>query len=215
MISLLRDVHVIFIYTLIKKNFLLYRFLINLIITGGVALSRLIKDNGIIALAKLILNLADQTGKENTLKIIENSPGVFIDLLSNKKLISEKLEDIDLSKRIIPTWTKDNIDENIEKLKLTSYQALILFSIIKYKNSATLSNLIEEFEKNKISVGTGSVIGGSLGGISKKCTAYGVPKIFKIIKGKDNQDIYSIVFSDSAFLKIFKKYLKTFFIETT
>lgn len=173
-------------------------------------MARLIKDKGVIALAKIVLNLAEQTGYENALKIIESSPSVFVDLLSNKNLISEKLADIGVSKRIISTWTKENVEENIERLKLTPYQALILFAILKYKNSATLSDLIKEFEKRKIEVGTGSMIGGSLAGISKKCVSYGIPKVFKTIRGKDNTDIYTMVPAEEATLKLFKKCLKQF-----
>ena len=173
-------------------------------------MARLIKDQGVIALAKIVLNLAEQTGYENALKIIESSPSVFVDLLSNKNLISDKLESIGVPKKIIMAWTKENTEENIEKLKLTQYQALILFSILKHKNSATLPDLVNEFETRSITVGTGSMIGGSLAGISKKCTSYGIPKVFKTIKGKDNQDIYSLIPSEEATLKVFRKCLKQF-----
>ncbi len=174
------------------------------------ATSRLIKDEGVVALARIILNLAEQTGSEAALKIIESSPGVFVDLLANKNLISERLQDLGVPKKIIAKWTKENTEENIEKLKLTQYQALILFSILKYKNSATLEDLKKEFENRKIEIDTGSVIGGSLAGISKKCDAYGIPKVFKITKGKDNKDIYSLVASDEATTSIFKKCLNNF-----
>jgi len=178
-------------------------------------MSRLIKDQGIVALAKIILNLAETAGSANALKIVESSPGVFIDLLSNKNLISEKLENLGVPQKVLTQWTRNNVEKNIEKLKLTPYQALILFSILKHKNSATLENLIEEFEKREINVGTGSMIGGSLAGISKKCVSYGIPKVFKTIKGKDNNDIYSIVPAEESTLKIFRKYLKNFVEETT
>jgi len=177
-------------------------------------MARLIKDKGVVALAKIILNLAEQTGYDSALKIIESSPSVFIDLLSNKNLLSEKLENAGVPKRVITKWNSKTVEENIEKLKLTPYQALILFSILKHKNSATLSNLIKEFEKREISVGTGSMIGGSLAGISKKCVSYGIPKVFKTIKGKDNQDIYSIVPSEESTLKVFRRCLKQFIDET-
>jgi len=176
-------------------------------------MARLIKDNGVVALAKIILNLAEQTGYDSALKIIESSPGVFVDLLSNKNLLSEKLESAGIPKRIITKWTKKNVEENIEKLKLTPYQALILFSILKHKNSATLTDLISEFEKREISVGTGSMIGGSLAGISKKCASYGIPKIFKTIKGKKNQDIYSVIPANKDTIDVFKKCLKQFIEE--
>ena len=174
------------------------------------ATSRLIKDQGVVALARIILNLADQAGSEAAMKIIESSPNVFIDLLSNKNLISEKLSDMGVPKRIISQWNKDNAEENIEKLKLTKYQSIILFSILKNKNSATLEDLIKEFEDRNIEVGTGSVIGGSLAGISKKCVSCGIPKVFKTVKGKDNNDIYSIVPIDENVLKVFKKCLMQF-----
>jgi len=176
-------------------------------------MARLIKDKGVIALAKIVLNLAEQTGYENALKIVESSPSVFVDLLSNKNLISEKLSEIGIPKKVIAKWTKDNAEENIEKLKLTAYQALILFSILKYKNSATLEDLIKEFEKREITVGTGSMIGGSLAGISKKCVSHGIPKVFKTIRGKDNQDIYAIIPEEESTLKVFRKCLKQFIDE--
>lgn len=168
----------------------------------------MIKDKGVVALARVILNLAEQTGSKAALNIVENSPRVFIDLLSNKNLISEKLESIGVPNEIVSTWTEENTEENIENLKLTSYQALILFSILKYKNSATLLDLISEFEKRKITVGTGSMIGGSLAGLSKKCVSYKIPKFVKTIKGKENTDIYSIVAPNAPTLKVFKKCLK-------
>jgi len=177
-------------------------------------MSRLIKDQGVVALAKIILNLAETAGSANALKIVESSPGVFIDLLSNKNLISEKLENLGVPQKIISEWSRNNVEKNIEKLKLTPYQALILFSIIKYNNSATLDNLISEFEKRDINVGTGSMIGGSLAGISKKCVAYGIPKVFKTVKGKDRTDIYSIVPSEVDTLKVFQKHLKQVIDET-
>ena len=178
-------------------------------------MARLIKDKGVVALAKIILNLADTAGSSNALKIVESTPSVFIDLLSNKNLISDRLEDLGVPKKTLQKWSKNNVEENIEKLKLTPYQALILFSILKHKNTATLQNLIDEFEKRKINVGTGSMIGGSLAGISKKCTSYGIPKVFKTVKGKDNLDIYSIVPGEENTLKVFKKCLKIFIDETS
>lgn len=174
------------------------------------ATSRLIKDQGVVALARIILKLAEQTGSEAALQIIESSPGVFIDLISNKNLISERLQELGVPKKITIQWNKDNTEENIEKLKLTKYQSIILFSILKYKNSATLEDLIKEFENRQIEVGTGSVIGGSLAGISKKCVSCGILKVFKTVKGKDNDDIYSIVSVDENTLKVFKKCLQQF-----
>lgn len=171
-------------------------------------MARLIKDQGVVALAKIILNLAEQAGSEAALRIIESSPNVFVDLLSNKNLISEKLTDMAVPKKIISQWSKETAEENIEKLKLTKYQSIILFSILNHKNSATLEDLIKEFESRQIEVGTGSVIGGSLAGISKKCVTCGIPKVFKTVKGKDNTDIYSIVPVDENTLKVFKKCLQ-------
>ena len=173
-------------------------------------MARLIKDKGVVALARIILNLAEKTGCKNALKIIESSPSVFVDLLSNKNLISESLSNIGVPSKVIAKWTKDNAEENIEKLKLTPYQALILFAILKNKNSATLEDLIKEFGKRNIEVGTGSMIGGSLAGISKKCASYGIPKVFKTFKGKGNQDLYSIVPAEETTLKVFRKCLKQF-----
>ena len=173
-------------------------------------MARLIKDKGVIALAKIVLNLAEQTGSENALKIIESSPSIFVDLLSNKNLISEKLAEIGVPKKIISSWTEENVEENIEKLKLTQYQALILFSILKYKNAATLKDLIKEFKKHKIKVGTGSMIGGSLAGISKKCVSYGIPKVFKTVRGKDNLDVYTMVPLEETTLELFRECLKPF-----
>jgi len=173
-------------------------------------MARLIKDKGVIALAKVILNLAEQTGYKYALDTIESSPSVFVDLLLNKNLISEKLSENKTSKKTIANWFKQNVVSNIEKLKLTPYQALILFSILKYKNSATLSDLIGEFEKRKIKVKTGSMIGGSLAGISKKCVSYGISEVFKTIKGKNNQDIYVIIPTAESTLQMLKKCLKQF-----
>lgn len=173
-------------------------------------MSRIIKDQGVVALAKIILKLAEQTGSEAALKIIESSPEVFINLLSSKNYISDNLTDLGVPKKVISQWNKENAEENIEKLKLTKYQSIILFSMLKHKNAATLADLIKEFENRNIEVGTGSVIGGSLAGISKKCVSCGIPKVFKTVKGKDNLDTYSIVTVDENTVKVFKKCLQQF-----
>ena len=175
-------------------------------------MARIIKEEGVVALAKIILNLSEKEGRKNTLKIVESSPSVFLDLIASKNLSSHNIKGTGLTDSVITKWSANNVEENIEKLKLTPYQALILFSILKYNNKATLSNLISEFEKRDIEVGTGSMIGGSLAGISKKCSAYHIPKVFKTIKGKDNLDIYSVL-SEKPALTIFKKCLKQFIDE--
>ena len=170
-------------------------------------MSRLIKDNGIIALAKMIVNLTEQVGGVATIEIVKGSPKTFIDLLANKNLVSEKLEDVGVPKGFISIWSKKNTGDNIEKLKLSEYQAVLLSAIIKNNNSATLDELKKEFKKRKINVGTGSMIGGSLAGITKKCTAYGIPKVFRTTKGKDNQDIYSLIPTEKDILSIIKERL--------
>lgn len=141
---------------------------------------------GMSAIANLVLAMDKKFGKKKTLEMIDENPNVFEELLSkenSKKALTELLNNLD----------SKNIQVFLEKLKLTSFQEAILEFIVKNNNTISLDSLEKEFLAIGTNIGTGSVIGGSIAGISKKCARLKIPLIIKITNGGKGKYTYSLL----------------------
>lgn len=145
-------------------------------------------DGGVSAFVKLVLAMNKKMGKKKTMELVEENPNVFKELIYSQS-DSDRKTVIDAVK----AWESKNIEEILLRLRLTSYQNLILEFIFKNKNEITLDNLEKEFSNIGMDISTGSVIGGSIAGISKKCERLRIPVIIKIVKSGKGKYIYSLV----------------------
>ena len=144
-----------------------------------------LNEKGLLFLSRVILNLAETVGKEKAIEVIQKDPGLYIDLLSEDHFQDNYSVPLNLIRK---KWSL----EDIEKLKLTKLQTAILETIIANKNEATLELLEKELFNQGIEVSNGSMIGGSLAGISKKCESAKLPQIYKSVHGSDGIT-YSII----------------------
>lgn len=150
----------------------------------------IVNQEGIKFLAKSVLSLAEQFGLQNALKIVETQPDLFIELLEENHIQSKGNSKSNLISSV--RWTAENAEHYIKNLKLTNCQSLILKTIINNNNCATLDELQESLKKSGMVVNTGSMIGGSLAGITKKCESYNIPTIYTTDHSND-QIRYQIV----------------------
>jgi hypothetical protein len=141
-----------------------------------------IEVRGLEAFATLIITLYESLGSVSKVKsFINNNPETLKDVLfqgSKEIKLTSDSKDFPWDKKII------------KKLDLTDYQVLILNTILNKKNVATLSQLEIEFKNKQIDISTGSVIGGSLAGITKKCHREKVPNL--ILKDKKDKYKYKL-----------------------
>jgi hypothetical protein len=147
-----------------------------------------INENGILFIAKTILGLAETVGIIKARKIIENQPNLLIELLGEEDVLNTQHH----SEQINP-WNKRNTKKYLQRLKLTKYQTLILKTILEQDNKATLTDLEKAFEDKGFTVKNGSMIGGSLAGITKKCESYLIPPIYESQHLQDGEISYSVV----------------------
>ena len=154
-------------------------------------MSILLNEKGIIPLLKMISSFEKIMGKKKVLELLENSPRTILELLEpscicvderdivNGKLIQKNRESL--------KWAEDNFENYINKLKLTNFQTIILKALLACK-TLTLEELEKEFKVKGIDITTGSMIGGSLAGITKKCETYDIPDL--ILSRKTNVGAY-------------------------
>jgi len=159
------------------------------------ALSKANSLEGVGYLTAMIISYAQQHGTEEALTRITEGPSIFLDLvkLNLEKNLSEEVKKSQLSK-VLDAWSTLNTEEYIEKLKLTRIQAITLHTIYKNKNQASLADIKKVLKRQGYQTAkNGSMVGGSIAGLSKKCEAYGIPKLIKTTKGPNSQDIYSFI----------------------
>jgi len=145
----------------------------------------LLKENGVPALLKLIEAFKKNIGKIKTGKLLKDNPKMFFELLNSDCVIDTGTKETVKGKgkpksvQSLLNWDDTNYNENYRGLKLTKCQKIILLSILKSNKSPTLDQLKESVEKKGIKIDNGSIIGGSIAGITKKCRAYNIPEIFQ------------------------------------
>jgi len=145
-------------------------------------------------LTSMIINYANQHGLEEALSRITDAPDLFLDVVRLKlERKSPKTSQLNRLEKVLSVWGANNAAEYVEKLKLTQYQALTIYTIHKQKNKASLDDIKKAFKKQGIDADNGSMVGGSLAGLSKKCEAYGIPALIKSVRGSNSQDVYSFV----------------------
>lgn len=130
----------------------------------------------VLELSRIIRELNKKIGKKKTVEVI------FKELFC----IDETTTDLQKS------WELNQIQEVFDCLRPTKYQSAILKFIYKNNNAISISNLEAEFAKEGINIATGSVIGGSIAGISKKCKKLKIPNIIKIRKVQGEYN-YSLI----------------------
>lgn len=158
-------------------------------------MSRIINEKGLLFLTRVVLNLSENLGTNKAVEVIKSDPKLYIDLLSEDHFqeVGEK-ENIQIKK----DWSVSDLEE----LKLTKLQSVILKTILTNKNSLTLDQLEKKLRRKKIEVRSGSMIGGSLAGISKKCESNKMPSIYKSVHGSEGIT-YSIIPEAEETLKSF------------
>jgi len=146
----------------------------------------IINQKGIVFLAKLIIRLYKSLGEEDTLKTIENDYELFSGLLSPNHLEDTISNNKFETKEAVLDPLK--IPDIVKKLKFTKLQTILLKTIINNNNKIALTEIEREFSKRGFDVSTGSVVGGSVAGISKKCSKHHIPMLVDAVK--QNGDIY-------------------------
>jgi hypothetical protein len=170
--------------------------------------TRLLTEKGFFKLLALIYKFKTQFPEQDFKKILTSDTNFFFNLLSDNDTYFCYTNTLPKTKEnVIEDWAEDNYTIYFKKLALTQMQILLLKGILS-GDTITLFDLEKFLQKNRIKVKTGSMVGGSLAGISKKCTAYKIPQLFiikKLIKDKIPQNRYLITASAKKFLI---KYLK-------
>jgi hypothetical protein len=155
---------------------------------------RVINEKGLFFLTRLIINMSETIGKERMLDVIKNDPQSLIDILSDDHFSESNVESVNFSKKLTT--------EDLEKLKLTKLQKIILETVLNNKNSVTLNEIELSLKERGIDVNSGSMIGGSLAGITKKCESSKITNIYKAVHG-DSTITYSIIPEVKKTLKSF------------
>ncbi len=73
-------------------------------------------------------------------------------------------------------WGDRNANNYVKGL--TDIQKIILKTMIKSKNQASLADLVTALTKSGIKNANGNTLSGTLAGLSRKCTSYSVPPIY-------------------------------------
>lgn len=184
---------------------------------------RYLKETGIFSFLKMVFKLKEtvfENKEEVLLDFINKNPKAFFDILGNIDgvIIEAPIEDIlkynrmKYSKKVIfekrgrgrprketpiqpigLELTKDFFFKKIKEVNLTFYQKIILKEILEKENHITLNELEQKLKEKNIDVTTGSVIGGSLAGISKKCERENLPRLYDIINNSNSEKEYTII----------------------
>jgi len=135
-------------------------------------MQKVLKLEGLHHLIKIYRRCVKEFGEEKILSIIENKPHVFFDFLNEDFIID--LDHFNGSPKLI-MWTEENVSFLIEELDFTILQANILITIYEKKEPILIDYIIEKcrnlFPDNDRKKGRkeGSVIGGALAGLKRKC----------------------------------------------
>jgi hypothetical protein len=147
-------------------------------------MSRVINEKGLFFITRLILNMSETIGKDRVMDIIKNDPQSLIDLLAEDHFSESNVENVNFSKKLSL--------EDLERLKLTKLQKMILETVLNNQNSVTLNEIEDALKNRGIDVNSGSMIGGSLAGITKKCESSRISNIYKAVHG-ESTITYSII----------------------
>jgi hypothetical protein len=146
-------------------------------------MSKVINEKGLFFITRILLSMSETIGKDRVIDIVKNDPQSLIDLLSEDHFTESNIENVNFSKKLSI--------EDLEKLKLTKLQKMILETVLNNHNSVTLHEIENALKNKGIDVNSGSMIGGSLAGITKKCESSKIMNIYKAVHG-DNTITYSI-----------------------
>ena len=160
-------------------------------------MNKLIKEEGLASLVKIIFVFEKNFGKKKLLDIIANNPSNLLELIDEQYILDKNSKEVlkfktDVKEAFPIKWSKVNAKKHLDRYKLTHTQRVIMGIMLNSKNKASLDNLKEGCKKKGIDVGTGSVIGGSLAGLSKKSVSYGIPEIYETFQDKDGFEKYGI-----------------------
>jgi len=103
----------------------------------------------------------------------------------------------------------DNWEEYLTKLNLSDFQLEILEAILSSKNPVSLIYIKDFFKRKKNYIKSGSSIGGSLAGITKKCRNYVIPLVVLKVEDDGGKEVYSISPNLTSNLEKFIKNSKT------
>lgn len=171
-------------------------------------MSILLKETGIIPLLKLITSFEKIMGKKKVKELLKTSPQTLLELLDTNLIYLNEDEASGKLKKETP-WSKEKFEEYFNKLNFTRYQTIILKMLLKRNSPVTLKELEKEFKENGIKVNTGSMIGGSLAGITKKCKAYAIPTLILSKKTNVGEYKYSVTLNKILIPKL-KEHLKQY-----
>lgn len=156
-------------------------------------MGKLLKQEGLASLVKLIFAFEKQLGKKKVMEMAKSNPGFLLELVDDTAVIDKGKKDISSKGEIVGKWTKADAKSHLSSYKLSNVQRALLEVMISSDNKATLSELEKGCKDKGIKVNTGSVIGGSLAGLSKKSASYGLPEIYEASQGKSGEKEYNIV----------------------
>jgi len=182
-------------------------------------MNRVLKLEGIYPLLQVYQKLESHLGKDKLLEMAKNDPNFFFDFLPNNEkfvvnldsyLENFKTQNVVIEKKI-RNWTEKTASSLIEELALTALQKNILINIFEKKGNAIIDFLIEKNRhlfpdiKRKKGRKEGSVIGGALAGLSRKCSSKDI--VCPYASEKDNKETirYFIVEEAEVMIKILKE----------
>lgn len=173
---------------------------------------RLVTEKGLQQIVTLVYKFKDVLPETDFQRVMYSDISFFFNLLAdneNNFCYTESLPGIKIESPI-KNWSEKNYVSYLDSLALTSIQEAILSGIAS-KDNISLSNLEKYLQKKGLTVKSGSMVGGSLAGITKKCEAYRIPQLFiikRVISSNNskNETCYAIVPSAKEYLA---KYLKT------
>lgn len=173
---------------------------------------RLVTEKGLQQIVNLVYKFKDVLPETEFKRVLYFDISFFFNLLTDNETNFCYTESLPGTKVLKPikNWSETNYVTYLDSLALTKIQETILRGISS-KDNITLPNLEKFLQKKGITVKSGSMIGGSLAGVTKKCEAYRVPQLFLINKvmlsdNSRNETCYSIVPAAKEYLI---KYLKS------
>ena len=169
---------------------------------------KILENNAsLLKLVILLVALKDSYGPEWVFQTAETNPTFFRGLFTPEELAILKILgnlETSLNKKDL-TWTDSNAAAFVGKLNISKMQAILIQTMGRKNDNkgVTLEELEKEFKSKGIEIHTGSMIGGSLAGITKKCNSYELPQVFRNFK--DDKDVTRYCLKEDA--KIILKYL--------
>ncbi len=162
---------------------------------------KVLKLEGLYTLIEVYRKLSNEFGEEKLLTIVKNNPQFLFDILGDKYVVDleqhiENLK-IELPKRKVIVWTEENTVSLIKDLDFTPLQANILMAIHD-KKEVNIDYLIDKCRKlfpdssRKKDRKEGSVIGGALAGLKRKCMSKNIVVPYESIKNEDGILYYTL-----------------------